>query len=125
MELIAELESAGSDDWGSRALLACLRKLRDGGPTEGADALVEDAWATVDEFRVVYSFPRDRRFGIIRHRDTRIDIVDAYVTGEVATPEEAGQEVADFNIGEPLGAFADILDVDPDGVGWWGHIPLR
>ena len=51
--------------------------------------------------------------------------MDVYATGDVATPEEFGQEVADFNIGEPLGAYGDILDVDADGPGWWGHIPLR
>ena len=86
--------------------------------------IVEDAWATTDEFRVVYSFT-GRRVGIIRNRETLVDRLDVYATGDVATPEEFGQEVADFNIGEPLGAYVDILDVDADGLEWWGHIPLR
>jgi hypothetical protein len=123
-ELIAELESARSDDWGSRALLACLRKLRDGGPTEAASVIVEDAWATSNEFRVIYSSTGGPRVGIIRNQETTIDRFDVYATGDVATPEEFGQEVADFNIGEPLGAYVNVLDVDADGLGWWGHIPL-
>lgn len=107
-ELITELESAQRDDWGSRALLACLRKLRDGGPTEAASVIVENAWATSDEFRVVYSFVGGRRIGIIRNRETTIDRTDVYATGDVATPEEFGREVADFNIGEPLGVYVKI-----------------
>jgi hypothetical protein len=87
--------------------------------------IVEDAWATTDEFRVIYSFTAGPRIGIIRSRETTIDHLNIYATGDVATPEEFGQEVADFNIGEPLGAYLDILDFDADGVGWWGHIPSR
>lgn len=125
-ELIAELEASLAEEWGQRALLACLRKLRDGGPTEAASVVVHDAWATADEFRVVYDSPwQGPRVGIIRDRWTTIDRTDAYATGDQSTPEEFGQEVADFNIGEPLGAYLDILDFDAAGLGWWGHIPLR
>lgn len=124
-ELIAALEADGSEQWGPRALLACLRKLRDGGPTEAASVVVRDAWASSDGFRVVYDSPGGTRVGIIRDRWTTIDRLDVYATGDVATAEEFGEEVADFNIGEPLGAYADILDMDADGLGWWGHIPLE
>jgi hypothetical protein len=79
-ELIGELEAAASDEWGPRALLACLCKLRDGGPTEADSVVVHDVWATEDGFRVVY---------------------------------------------EPLGRWLDHLDVDADGLGWWGHVPMR
>ncbi|PYY56524.1 hypothetical protein DEJ17_10975 [Curtobacterium sp. MCSS17_011] len=41
-ELIAELEASCAEEWGQRALLACLRKLRDGGPTEAASVVVHD-----------------------------------------------------------------------------------
>lgn len=124
-ELIAELEAAASEEWGPRALLACLQKLRDGGPTEAAIVVVHDAWVTPDGFRVVYGSPWGPRVGIIRERHTTIDWVDAYTTGDEPTPEEFGHEVADFNIGEPLGSYLEILDHDADGLGWWGHIPLR
>lgn len=66
--------------------------------------IVEDAWATNDAFRVIYSWTGGRRVGIIRSKETTIDRMDLYATGDVATHEEFGQEVADFNIGEPLGA---------------------
>lgn len=125
-ELIAELEAAASDEWGPRALLACLRKLRDGGPTEAESVVVHDAWATEDGFRVVYDAPwGGPRVGIVRERSTTIGWLDAYTTGDEATPEEFGWEVADFNIGEPLGRWLDHLDVDADGLGWWGHVPMR
>lgn len=121
-ELVAELEAAASTEWGPRALLACLRKLRDGGPTEAHRVVVHEAWATDDAFRVVYESPEGLRVGIIRERHTNIDRLDP-ADAEVSA-EELGREVADFNIGEPLGAYAEILDVDAHGVGWWGHIPL-
>lgn len=56
-ELIGALAATASEEWGPRALLACLRKLRDGGPTEAALVVVHDAWATPDEFRVIYDSP--------------------------------------------------------------------
>ncbi|MGG7308354.1 hypothetical protein ACQXVK_14305 [Curtobacterium sp. AB451] len=125
-ELIAGLESAASDEWGPRALLACLRKLRDGGPTEGRSVVVHDAWATEDGFRVVYDAPfGGPRVGVIRDRGTSVDWLDVYTTGDEPTPEEFGWEVADHNIGEPLGRHIDDLDLDADGLGWWGHRPLR
>lgn len=125
-ELIAGLESAASDEWGPRALLACLRKLRDGGPTEGRSVVVHDAWATEDGFRVVYDAPfGGPRVGVIRDRGTSVDWLDVYTTGDEPTPEEFGWEVADHNIGEPLGRHIDDLDLDAEGLGWWGHRPLR
>ena len=122
-ELIGALAATASEEWGPRALLACLRKLRDGGPTEAALGVVHDAWATPDEFRVIYDSPWGPRVGIIRNRWTTVDHLDVYTTEDVATPEEFGQEVADFNIGEPMGRYLDILEIDADGLGWWGHIP--
>lgn len=87
--------------------------------------IVKDAFATTAEFRVVYSFTGGPRLGIIRNGKTMIDRLDVYATGDVATPEEFSQEEADFNIGEPFGAYVDTHDVDADGIGWWGHIALR
>src|SRR5947209_3139092 len=82
-ELIRELEAAASTEWGPRALLACLKRLRDGGPTEAEDVIVYDAWATDDAFRVVYEPPGGPvRVGIIRERHTTIDQLDGYSTGD-------------------------------------------
>jgi hypothetical protein len=123
-ELIAELEEAASNEWGPRALLACLRRLRAGGFIEAKSVVVHDAWATTDEFRVVYDSPWSSRVGIIRNRNTTIDRLDVYASGDEATPEEFGQEVADLNISEPLGSYSRIVQVDAQGLGWWGHLPL-
>jgi hypothetical protein len=121
-ELIAELEAAASTEWGPRALLACLKRLRDGGPAEAHRVFVHEAWARDDAFQVVYDSPEGLHVGLIRERGTTIDRLDP-ADAEIS-PEEFGQEVADFNIGEPLGAYAEILDVDSQGLGWWGHLPL-
>ncbi|MBB1198440.1 hypothetical protein [Curtobacterium flaccumfaciens] len=102
-----------------------MQKLRDGGPTEAEHIVVHDAWSTTESFRVVYDTPGGRRVGIVRDRRTTIDRLDVYATGDEPTPEEFGREVADFNIGEPLGRYADVLELDADGVGWWGHTALR
>ncbi|WP_143546083.1 MULTISPECIES: hypothetical protein [Nocardiaceae] len=33
-----------------------------------------------------------------------------------------GREVADFDIGEPLGTVANNLRQDKNGVDWWGYL---
>jgi len=55
--LITQLESAASSTWGERALLTCLRRLRDGGVTEWKQVEVRDAWPFPDGFCVVYKSP--------------------------------------------------------------------
>lgn len=123
-DLIVELEQAGSHEWGPRALLACLRKLRDGGPTEWTQISVLNAWASAESFRVIYDWPGLRRIGIVRDRLTTIDHPDLNMAGPDHTPEEFGKAVADFNIAVPLGAYGAVLEEDAAGVRWWGHIPL-
>lgn len=119
--LITELQAVRDPSWGALALLACLTRLRDGGPTSADHVAVQDAWATEDEFRVVYDSPWGPRVGIVRHRFTTVDRLDASASSPAGpTPEEFGREVADFNIGEPLGSYAFALHYDDDGLGWWG-----
>lgn len=40
----------------------------------------------------------------------------------VSDPESFGQDVADFDIGEPLGTVAKSLRRDDHGVSWWGEL---
>jgi hypothetical protein len=129
--LIAQLESADPSTWGERALLACLRRLRDGGVTEWEKVAVRDAWAFPDGFCVVYASPWGPEVGV------RITMQSTggrppfyfqdWLTGDPErgpTPEEAGREFADLAIAEPLGRIVDELVYDVGGLGWWGEEPL-
>ncbi|MDR6907786.1 hypothetical protein J2X63_003494 [Agromyces sp. 3263] len=129
--VIAQLESAAQSTWGEQALLACLRRLRDGGPTEAHDVEVRDAWASPTGFCVVYKSPHGPEVGV---RVTAESITghppfyfpDVY-TEDVErgpTAEEAGITFADFAIAEPLGRIVEKLVYDAAGLGWWGEEPL-
>lgn len=122
--LIDGLESQSS--WGDLALLACLTRLRDGGPTEWREVTVLDAWSVADGFCVVYEMYGDR-LGVRAHRATAGGPpfwFDRGVFGKHPTPEAFGQEIADYAVAEPLGSVGDNLVMDRDGVGWWGDPPL-
>lgn len=131
--LIADLEAVVSPTWSERALLACLRKLREGGPTEWRSITVHDGWPLLDAdgFCVVYSWPDGDLIGLRETRDgsrsapVYADGVYAEPTsGGKASAEEFGWEAADFAVAEPLGTVADHLVRDRNGVGWWGVAPL-
>ncbi len=99
---------------------------------------VEDAWVDgEDAFCVVYRPPRDagRVVGVRRERNDAIDPGEwrlgdmttwGYDLGPTATgqvdPMPFGWNVADFDIGEPLGYVATILRADDTGVEWWGTV---
>ncbi|SDQ49942.1 hypothetical protein SAMN04489742_1356 [Arthrobacter crystallopoietes] len=95
------------------ALLACLERLRDGGPTQWEDVEVHDAWSTPDAFAITYSWPWGPDVGLVRRR--------ASMQGE--DPVEAAQFIADFDVAEPLGTAAARLHYDRAGLGWWGDLP--
>ncbi|CAM3440821.1 hypothetical protein [Tsukamurella hominis] len=97
------------------ALLGCLMALRDGSITEAWCVGVIDAGTTGDLFHVVYRWwdhPVTLGFA------TEATISPLY--GTVGDPETVGRDAAAFCIGEPLGARADHLVRDANGVHWWG-----
>ncbi|WP_336671873.1 hypothetical protein [Tsukamurella sp. USMM236] len=97
------------------ALLGCLTALRDGRITEEWCVGVIDAGTTGDLFHVVYRWwdqPITLGFA------TEATISPLY--GTVDDPETVGRDAAAFCIGEPLGARADRLVRDANGVHWWG-----
>lgn len=129
--LISQLESAGPSTWGEQALLACLRRLRDGGPTESDLVEVRDAWAFPTGFCVVYKSPSGPDVGVrITTHSTGghppLYFPDVYADNPDSGPtaDEAGVTFADFAIAEPLGSIAGQLVYDSDGLGWWGEDPL-
>lgn len=138
--LLHELAAAESDVWSDRALLACLQKLRTSTITEAWSVAVQDAWTDgPDAFCVVYRSPHagPSAVGVRRARadawaaatSTGYTLgqfldVGMYELGDPAhpDPEAFGETVAEFDIGEPIGATLDILQFDAAGTGWWGSI---
>ncbi|WP_082473832.1 hypothetical protein [Curtobacterium sp. Leaf261] len=131
--LIDATRAATVPTWSDRALLGCLEKLRDGGPTEWQLVTVHDAWPLqeVDGFCVVYTSPWGPQVGVRVTRDTPSG-APFYPSGLYAQPlsggdptaEEFGQEIADLGIAEPLGSRGSRLVMDGTGLGWWGDAPL-
>ena len=120
--LINELEASPDRPWGEAALLACLRKLRDGGPTEYQIVEVRRAAPTEDGFDIVYLSPWGPEVGLTARLGQLQYFGGVYQESydRDPTPEEFGDEVADFFVAEPLGNYASVLDVDDSGLGWWG-----
>lgn len=131
-ELIAALTESRELQWSGLALLSCLRWLCTSTLTAAFEVQVEEAWTDgSDAFCIVYRAPYgpQTRVGIRSHRDEGDMFGSVDAAGHGPDPEEFGQQVADFNIGEPLGDIVTRLRSDQHGVGWWGslgdHLPTR
>jgi hypothetical protein len=120
--LINELEASTHRTWGEVALLACLVKLRDGGPTEYKIVEVRRATPVEDGFDIVYLSPWGPEVGLTARLGQMQYFGGVYQEAYDRDPtaQEFGQEVADFFVGEPLGHYASVLDFDDSGLGWWG-----
>lgn len=104
--------------WAEAALAACLQHLPVSRVTEGRTVQVLDAWTEAGvAFCVVYRYPYfDGALGLRRTFET-----DMYGE-EPNDPDQYGRDVADFDIGEPLGTVAKSLKLDESGVHWWGDL---
>lgn len=138
LELVTEL--AGRADWSGRALHACLTQLLSSTVTEARRVWVVDAWPDTaeDGLCVVYRPPLDegRVVGLRRRRRDAIEASD-WRLGDMTTwgydlhtaagsdevdPERFGWNVADFDLGEPLGYVTTVLRYDAADIGWWGNL---
>jgi hypothetical protein len=92
--------------------------------TEGETVEMLAAWVDDAEcLCFVYRYPYfDGVLGLRRSDDDDDDDDDGGESGAVADPRSFGQDVADFDIGEPLGTVVDRLRVDAAGVHWWGDL---
>jgi hypothetical protein len=142
-ELLRELAGARGRGWSALALLACLEHLQVSTVTEAARVSVVDAWVDgPDAFCVVYHPPFDegRVVGLRRIRSEAVE-THTWRLGDMTTwgypvdlsgpadepehlidPVAFGWNVADFDIGEPLGFVVTILRYDRGDVGWWGTL---
>ncbi|WP_278313688.1 hypothetical protein [Lolliginicoccus levis] len=122
-ELIGEMREL-STSWAQQALLACLEHLLDSLVTEAWCIGVIDAYLDGDDgFCVIYRFGTYSRTLGLRRCD---DNGHPQVYGDSAS--DIGREIADFDIGEPLGTVSLRLRHDPStDTWWWGdlHRPER
>ena len=120
IELLAGKESRS---WAEDALLACLARLVDGGPTHAELVRIVDAWVGPgDEFSVVYVPPwGDSEIGLRRSRQSETAMIYSVESDvDLITPAEFGQNVADFDLGVPFGADLNSLWADSRGTRWYG-----
>jgi hypothetical protein len=109
--------------WSTRALGACLRQLVTS--PGGSDVAVRDAWIDGPRaFCVVYESPSYEGVLGLRRSDQAIAdgvLYDSHGAGaDAPEPVAFGYDVADNDLGEPLGGAAETLRTDADGVRWWG-----
>lgn len=127
--LVRDLYAESRPTWSHRALLACLERLMEGGPTDGHLISVFDAWSIParDGFCVIYSHPCGEKVGVCVLKTSSDDyplFLNADGSLDMNNAREFGVEVADYVIAEPLGSIADTLIYDNWGIGWWGEPPL-
>lgn len=130
---------ASATDWSSRALHACLSHLLTSSVTEAGRVRIINAWPeSVDALCVVYRPPHDedRVVGLRRRRrealepgDWRIGDITTWgydlgrdVDGAPVDAQRFGWNVADFDVGEPLGYVTTVLRHDLADIGWWGDV---
>jgi hypothetical protein len=135
-QLLEELAAVESPTWAQRAVRACLDELRTSTLTESPHIRVDNAWTDGESaFSVVYrwDFDRAQAYGIRRafaDAATTHYVPGGFIGGlEIRTPHRNpdaigfGKDVANFDIGEPLGNTP--LRRDAAGILWWGRDPLH
>lgn len=124
-QLISTLTRSQELEWSGVALLSCLRWLCTSTLTEAPEVQVDGAWTDGSDafcvvYRVPYGPPRGVGFRCHRADGNPIGTIDS--DGDDSEPVEFGRQVADFEIGEPLGSRVTRLRRDEHGVGWWGSL---
>jgi hypothetical protein len=120
--------------WSDRALSACLEHLGTSRVTSAHTVRVVESWTEgPDAICIVYRPPDDaRRVVGLRRRwhdavqpgEWRLGNLMAwgYDVGPDVDPVAFGHNVADFDLGEPLGMVVRALRYDGGEIGWWGSL---
>ncbi len=110
-----------SSTWAESTLAACLQRLSTSSLSEAWGVGVVDAWTDgPDAFCVVY-----RYMTVAKTLGIRMTRSGPHPAAETADAERFGREVADFDIGEPLGTVAKSLRLDGNGIDWWGYLDAK
>jgi hypothetical protein len=146
-ELLDDPRLREGRDWAAIALWSCLEHLRVSGVTEAGRVAVVDAWLDgPDAFCVLYRPPfaeawvvglRRCRQEVLETREWRLGDMTTWGydmgsnakssggAGDFVDPVAFGWNVADFDIGEPLGFVATILRYGRGDIGWWGSLGVE
>ncbi|MGP5727157.1 hypothetical protein ACTXOR_15385 [Arthrobacter rhombi] len=108
--LIETFEAIPHPDWVTIVLTSCLKRLGTGGPTAWECVEVFEAWVDNGALFIVYTSPWEPTVGLMRGAEDP----------DCEDPVEQGQNIADFDVAEPLGTYIDRLTFDANGLGWWG-----
>lgn len=129
-----------SDEWSDRALEACLAHLLVSTVTLARTVRLLDSWTDgPDAICIVYHPPssspassvpvglRRRWHDAVQPGEWRLGNLMAwgYDVGPDVDPVAFGRNVADFDLGEPLGMMVRALRYDEQGIGWWGSLGDR
>lgn len=121
-------------EWSDRALQACLDHLATSTVTAARSVRVLHSWTDgPDAICLVYRPPGDhdapvglrrRWHDAVQPGEWRLSNLMAwgYDVGPDVDAVAFGHNVADFDLGEPLGMIVRALRYDEDGVGWWGSL---
>jgi hypothetical protein len=113
-------QTVSAPDWGDRVVEALVRYFRDGrrlsAPATLVEATTEFDTDGVPVLRAVYDHGwSQKRLGLRRRLDGEP------MTDNEPTPEESlAEEIALYEISEPIGRLYDLLVEEADGVWWWG-----
>lgn len=111
---LLEQYSEASSTWAESALASCLRRLSTSSLSEAWGGGVADAWTGgPDAFCVVY-----RYMTVAKTLGIRMTKSGPHPASETADAERLGRDVADFDMGEPLGTVANNLRQDKNGIDW-------
>ena len=122
--------------WSDRALAACLDHLRHSTVTDARLVHVLASWTQgPDALCIIYRRTdlatviglRRRWHDAVQPGEWRLSNLMAwgYDVGPDVEAVPFGWNVADFDLGEPLGMVAQALRYDDAGVGWWGSLDER
>jgi hypothetical protein len=126
-KLLNELNEISEPTWAQRALKSCLQTIEDSGELSATHSYlvkIEDAWCGPgDQISIVYTPPWGAEaVGLRRTIDTSAlgTYADYFGPEYPFSAESFGESVATWDLGEPLGTYADGMWHDSAGVRWWG-----
>lgn len=104
-QILQEFKALKSQDWSSRALIACLERLGSEGATDGHLAVVKNAWCGPrDEVSIVFRPPWSNELIGLRRWRLSPESESWPLTADIenVSAEEFGAHIANWDVGIPF-----------------------